>query len=116
MGGDYGIQRFVGNFGAIVFAPLGGHIIDVTSNVGGVDSDDNITNLSFTTVVAIYVALKLLAAFMIVMIQLDFKPPGGVIYKHNFAKSSPNGDKTSPILLKVAQMKRKSTFEILYKM
>ena len=31
LGGDYGIQRFVGNFGAIVFAPLGGYLIDINS-------------------------------------------------------------------------------------
>ena len=116
MGGNYGIQLFVGNLGAIIFTQLCCHIIDVKSNIGGIDSDNNIANFSFTMVVAIYIVLKLLTAFMIIMIQLDFKPPGGVIYKHNFAKSSPNGDKTSPILLKVAQMKRKSTFEILYKM
>ena len=77
MGGDYGIQRFVGNFGAIVFAPLGGHIIDVTSRIG-VDDDDDVGSFSFTTIVAIYVALKILAAFMIMMIQLDFKPPGPI--------------------------------------
>jgi hypothetical protein len=27
LGGDYGLQRFVGNFGAIVFAPVGGYLI-----------------------------------------------------------------------------------------
>ena len=31
MGGDYGLQRFVGNFGAIIFAPLGGFLIDTTN-------------------------------------------------------------------------------------
>lgn len=31
MGGDYGLQRFVGNFGAIIFAPLGGYLIDTTN-------------------------------------------------------------------------------------
>ena len=33
MGGDYGLQRFVGNFGAIIFAPLGGYLIDYTSYI-----------------------------------------------------------------------------------
>ena len=32
MGGDYGLQRFVGNFGAIIFAPLGGFLIDFTND------------------------------------------------------------------------------------
>jgi hypothetical protein len=31
LGGDYGLQRFVGNFGAIVFAPVGGYLI---GNIG----------------------------------------------------------------------------------
>ena len=31
MGGDYGLQRFVGNFGAIIFAPLGGFLIGKTN-------------------------------------------------------------------------------------
>ena len=33
MGGDYGLQRFVGNFGAIIFAPLGGYLIDYNSQI-----------------------------------------------------------------------------------
>ncbi len=32
LGGDYGLQRFVGNFGAIVFAPVGGYLIGITSS------------------------------------------------------------------------------------
>lgn len=62
MGGDYGIQRFVGNFGAIVFAPLGGYVIDAT---GG-----------YNAAIYIYLALKIIAAVLILLIRLDFKPPG----------------------------------------
>ena len=65
MGCDYGIQRFVGNFGAIVFAPFGGYIIDVTKDGGGYES-----------VIYIYLALKLIASVFILLIKLDFKPPG----------------------------------------
>ena len=61
IGGDYGIQRFVGNFGAIVFAPLGGYVIDAQ----GYEAD-----------IYIYLVLKLIAAFFILAIRLDFKPPG----------------------------------------
>ena len=50
LGGDYGIQRFVGNFGAIVFAPLGGYLIDATS------PDPSRPN--FSASVYIYLALK----------------------------------------------------------
>ena len=67
MGGDYGIQRFVGNFGAIVFAPLGGYVIDQASTE---------TSIDFSPAVYIYLVLKLIAAVMIMMIRLDFKPPG----------------------------------------
>ena len=61
MGGDYGIQRFVGNFGAIVFAPLGGYVID---------------SLGYEAAIYIYLVLKLIAALLILLIKLDFKPPG----------------------------------------
>ncbi len=81
LGGDYGIQRFVGNFGAIVFAPLGGFLMDA--------SEEN-----FAPAIYVYLALKLTAALMILCIQvrwtlpklfchadavsfqLDFRPPG----------------------------------------
>jgi MFS family permease len=62
MGGDYGIQRFVGNFGAIVFAPLGGYVIDAT--------------MGYEAAIYIYLVLKLVAALLILLINLDFKPPG----------------------------------------
>lgn len=77
MGGDYGIQRFVGNFGAIVFAPLGGFIIDATS--GSPESEVRpvvVEKSTYSAVIYVYLALKLVAAVMILMIQLDFKPPG----------------------------------------
>ena len=61
MGGDYGIQRFVGNFGAIVFAPLGGYVID---------------SIGYEAAIYIYLVLKLIAALLILLIKLDFKPPG----------------------------------------
>ncbi|XP_023326717.1 uncharacterized protein LOC111700130 [Eurytemora carolleeae] len=68
LGGDYGLQRFVGNFGAIVFAPMGGFLIDITSL--------EISTTDFSPVIYVYLALKLLASFMILFIRLDFKPPG----------------------------------------
>ncbi|XP_059093691.1 uncharacterized protein LOC131888779 [Tigriopus californicus] len=73
MGGDYGIQRFVGNFGAIIFAPLGGYIIDIYSKVDKVN---------FSVAIYIYLGLKLGAAFMILFIELDFRPPGERILKN----------------------------------
>ena len=72
LGGDYGIQRFVGNFGAIVFAPLGGYLIDVTSD----------KRPRFDVAIYIYLGLKLLAAAMILFIDLDFRPPGERILKN----------------------------------
>ena len=69
MGGDYGIQRFVGNFGAIVFAPLGGYVIDATASMRG-HAD------GYEAAIYIYLVLKLIAALFILLIRLDFKPPG----------------------------------------
>jgi len=68
MGGDYGLQRFVGNFGAIIFAPLGGFLIDTSSW--------DLTKTDFSSVFYVYLGLKMLAAFLILFIRLDFKPPG----------------------------------------
>ena len=62
MGGDYGIQRFVGNFGAIVFAPFGGYVIDAS--------------MGYEAAIYIYLVLKLIASVFILLIKLDFKPPG----------------------------------------
>ncbi len=75
LGGDYGIQRFVGNFGAIVFAPLGGYLIDVTT-------PEDATRPNFSASVYIYLALKLSAAVMLLFIRLDFRPPGERILKN----------------------------------
>ncbi len=65
VGGDYGIQRFVGNFGAIVFAPLGGFVIDSTSAAAGV-----VGRPDFSAAVYIYLALKLAAAAMILCVKV----------------------------------------------
>ena len=72
MGGDYGIQRFVGNFGAIVFAPLGGYVIDTKG---------------YDAAIYIYLALKLIAALFILLIRLDFKPPGKHFFFHFVQRS-----------------------------
>ena len=62
MGGDYGLQRFVGNFGAIIFAPLGGFLIDTSSW--------DLTKTDFSSVFYVYLGLKMLAAFLILFIRL----------------------------------------------
>lgn len=77
MGGDYGLQRFVGNFGAIIFAPLGGFLIDFTN-----DNNWEFEKMEFSTVFYVYLALKLMAAFLILFISLDFKPPGESVLPH----------------------------------
>ena len=61
MGGDYGLQRFVGNFGAIIFAPLGGFLIDTSSW--------DLTKTDFSSVFYVYLGLKMLAAFLILFIR-----------------------------------------------
>ena len=77
LGGDYGVQRFVGNFGAIIFAPLGGYLIDISTNTSSEGSTPD-----FSPAIYIYLALKLMAAFMILFIKLDFKPPRERILNH----------------------------------
>jgi len=88
LGGDYGIQRFVGNFGAIVFAPLGGYLIDMGEN------GDN-----FAAAVYIYLALKLAAAALILCIKLDFRPPGERILQNLRAVA-----KNTEVMVFLAQM------------
>ena len=76
MGGDYGIQRFVGNFGAIVFAPLGGYVIDQASTDAEVD---------FSPAIYIYLVLKLVAGVFIHSIFLiAFSHLMGTIKCNNF--------------------------------
>jgi hypothetical protein len=53
------IIRFVGNFGAIVFAPVGGWLID-SWDLPGTD---------FSPVFYIYLGLKLQAAFLILFVR-----------------------------------------------
>uniref|UniRef100_A0A0K2UEI0 Putative LOC101737216 [Bombyx mori] n=1 Tax=Lepeophtheirus salmonis TaxID=72036 RepID=A0A0K2UEI0_LEPSM len=78
LGGDYGIQRFVGNFGAIIFAPLGGYLLDISN-------DDNVVGVGgkrdYKSAVFVYLILKILASLMLLFIDLDFKPPGEKILK-----------------------------------
>ena len=81
MGGDYGLQRFVGNFGAIIFAPLGGFLIDFTSldqekYINIFMSSGNVCikyfcRTNFSTVFYVYLALKLIAAFLILFIRYE---------------------------------------------
>ena len=62
------IFRFVGDFGAIMFAPLGGYMVDAAST--------SRREVDFSPVIYTYLALKLIAAVMIFMVKLEFKPPG----------------------------------------
>ena len=71
MGGDYGLQRFVGNFGAIIFAPLGGFLIDTSSW--------DLTKTDLSSVFYVYLGLKLLAAFLILFIRLVLLKNSGLL-------------------------------------
>eukprot|EP00096_Caligus_rogercresseyi_P011757 TRINITY_DN4734_c0_g1_i1.p1 TRINITY_DN4734_c0_g1~~TRINITY_DN4734_c0_g1_i1.p1 ORF type:complete len:792 (-),score=179.13 TRINITY_DN4734_c0_g1_i1:362-2737(-) len=80
LGGDYGIQRFVGNFGAIIFAPLGGYLLDI-SNASSSTTIAEEANRDYKSPVFVYLILKILASLMLLFIDLDFKPPGEKILK-----------------------------------
>lgn len=71
MGGDYGLQRFVGNFGAIIFAPLGGFLIDTSSW--------DLSKTDFSCVFYVYLVLKMMAAFLILFIRFDGVTCAGVL-------------------------------------
>ncbi len=68
-GGDYGLQKLFGTFGAVIFSPLAGKLIDVR------DDDD------YTYVILLYCGLRVIVAFLTLRIALDFKPPSKKVFK-----------------------------------
>lgn len=58
-GGDYGLQKLFGTFGAVIFGPLSGVLIDLGH--------------AYTGVIVLYAVLRALTAFCILRLDLDFK-------------------------------------------
>ena len=64
-GGDYGLQKLFGTAGAVLFSPLAGKIIDVSSS--SADYED------YSGLFILYFVLRLVTAVLILQLKLDFK-------------------------------------------
>ena len=63
--GDFGFQRLYCNLGMMVMTPIAGALIDYSSKINGFED--------FGPAIYMYCALKLLAAFIMLFLNLDFK-------------------------------------------
>ena len=70
-GGDYGLQKLFGTFGAVIFGPLSGILIDMASK-----SEQK----AYTNVILLYFGLRLVTALCILKLSLDFKVKQILIY------------------------------------
>jgi len=61
-GGDYGLQKLFGTFGAVIFGPLSGILIDFGHNYSGV--------------IILYFCLRACTSLCILKLDLNFKPKG----------------------------------------
>ena len=68
-GGDYGLQKLFGTFGAIIFGPLSGLLIDFGHGA-----------TAYNGVIIMYFVLRTLTAICVLKLNLDFK----VIITKNF--------------------------------
>jgi len=72
LGGDYGLQKLFGTFGAIIWGPISGVIIDYASR-GGVED--------YAPVFYLYCAMRLVCALLILKLDLKFKQPAKKVFK-----------------------------------
>ena len=61
-GGDYGLQKLFGTFGAVIFGPLSGVLIDFGQGAS-----------AYHGVIIMYFALRVVTALCILKLSLDFK-------------------------------------------
>lgn len=61
-GGDYGLQKLFGTFGAVIFGPLSGVLIDFGQGAA-----------AYTGIIVLYFVLRALTAICILKLNLDFK-------------------------------------------
>ncbi|XP_045110373.1 major facilitator superfamily domain-containing protein 6-like [Portunus trituberculatus] len=72
-GGDYGLQRLYSNVGSIVMTPISGALIDYFSDRGGLQD--------YRPTFYLYCGLKVLAAVVILFLDLDFRQPSSRVLK-----------------------------------
>jgi len=67
-GGDYGLQKLFGTFGAIIFGPLSGILIDFGHGA-----------TAYNGVIIMYFVLRTLTAICVLKLNLGFKPRGAKV-------------------------------------
>ncbi|XP_063872260.1 major facilitator superfamily domain-containing protein 6-B-like [Scylla paramamosain] len=72
-GGEYGLQRLYSNLGSIVMTPISGVLIDYFSDRGGLQD--------YRPSFYLYCGLKVLAAVIILFLDLDFRQPSSRVLK-----------------------------------
>ena len=73
MGGDYGLQKLFGTFGAIIWGPISGQIIDMASTASGEEN--------YAPVFYIFFFMRTISALLILKLNLSFKKPAKKIFK-----------------------------------
>jgi len=71
-GGDYGLQKLFGTFGAVIFGPLSGLLIDFGQG----------HSKAYVGVIVLYFCLRTLTAIVILNLDLNFKPRGSKVLKN----------------------------------
>jgi len=74
LGGDYGLQKLFGTFGAIIWGPISGQIIDMASSVSG--SED------YSPVFYLFFVLRFISALLVLKLNLTFKKPAKKMFKN----------------------------------
>jgi len=73
LGGDYGLQKLFGTFGAIIWGPVSGQIIDMASSASGTEN--------YAPVFYIFFAMRIICALLVLKLNLSFKKPAERIFK-----------------------------------
>ena len=73
MGGDYGLQKLFGTFGAIIWGPISGQIIDMASSASGGEN--------YAPVFYMFFIMRMICSLLILKLNLSFKKPAKKIFK-----------------------------------
>ena len=73
MGGDYGLQKLFGTFGAIIWGPTSGQIIDMASSASGGEN--------YAPVFYMFFIMRMICSLLILKLNLSFKKPAKKIFK-----------------------------------
>ena len=73
MGGDYGLQKLFGTFGAIIWGPISGQIIDMASSASGAEN--------YAPIFYMFFIMRMMTSLLILKLNLSFKKPAKKIFK-----------------------------------